>query len=142
MDTGREVTNWPRRVLAVLAALNAIGALAGAWGLFTGVLDLGATVTGRLPGDSPEVAGIALALLVGVPNLVLLVVCLRRRPELGTVGVLVGAGMVGWILLQLAFIRDLTFFHPLYVGIGAVMIWAGLAASSAADESSRAVSAR
>ena len=36
--------------------------------------------------------------------------------------------MVVWILLELAFIRELSFFHPLYIAVGLVMIWAGFRA--------------
>ncbi len=119
---------WPRRVLLVLAILNCVGALAGAWGLATGVLDLGQTLNGRLPWGSPVLAGTALALLVAVPNAVLAVVAFRRSRHTGLVGIAVGASMVVWILVQLAFIRQFSFFHPLYLTVGAVMIWAGVRA--------------
>ena len=43
----------------------------------------------------------------------------------GLVGIAVGTAMVAWILVELAFIRELSFFHPLYVAVGLLMVWAG-----------------
>jgi hypothetical protein len=117
---------WPRRLLLVLAILNTVASLAGAWGLASGVLDLGQSLTDRLPSASPVLAGTALALLVAGPNAVLAVVAMRRGRHTGLVGIAVGAAMVLWILVQLAFIRELSFFHPLYLTVGVVMIWAGV----------------
>jgi hypothetical protein len=117
---------WSRRLLLLLAVLNGTAALAGAWGLMSGVIDLGPSLTERLPWESPVVAGVALALLVAAPNLWLAALAIRRGRETGLVGIAVGASMVVWILVQLAFIRELSFFHPLYLAIGLVMIWAGV----------------
>ena len=119
--------SWPRRWLLFLAVLNTVTALGGAWGLVSGVLDLG-PVTSRLPWDSSVVAGIALGLLVALPNAVLVGVALRRGRTTGLVGIAVGTAMVAWILVELAFIRELSFFHPLYGAIGLLMVWAGFRA--------------
>jgi hypothetical protein len=43
-------------------------------------------------------------------------------------GIAVGAAMVLWIVVELAFIRGLSFFHPVYVTIGLLMAWAGVRA--------------
>src|SRR4029079_13401798 len=85
-------SSWPRRWLLFLAVLNTVTALGGAWGLVSGVLDLG-PVTSRLPWGSPVVAGIALALLVALPNAVLVGVALRRGRSTGPVGIVVGTAM-------------------------------------------------
>ena len=126
---------WPRRrargtpghvvALILLAVVNAVTALAGAWGLASGALSLGDTVDDRLPWESPVVAGVALALLVALPNGVLAAVALRRRRSVGLLGIAVGSAMVVWILVELAFIRELSFFHPLYLAVGAAMIGFG-----------------
>ena len=52
-------------------------------------------------------------------------VALRRGRYTGLVGIAVGTAMVAWILVELAFIRELSFFHPLYVAVGLLMVWAG-----------------
>jgi hypothetical protein len=107
-----------------MAVINTVTALGGAWGLVSGVLDLG-PVTSRLPWGSPAVAGIALGLLVALPNAVLVGVALRRGRYTGLVGIVVGTAMVAWILVELAFIRELSFFHPVYGAVGLLMVWAG-----------------
>src|SRR5688572_28719185 len=117
-------SSWPRRCLLFLAVLNTVTALGGAWGLVSGVLDLG-PVTSRLPWDSTVVAGIALGLLVALPNAVLIGVALRRGRTTGLVGIAVGTALVAWILVEMTFIRELSFFHPLYGAIGLLMVWAG-----------------
>ena len=117
-------SSWPRRCLLFLAVLNTVTALGGAWGLVSGVLDLG-PVTSRLPWGSPVVAGIALGLLVALPNAVLIGVALRRGRSTGLVGIAVGTAMVAWILVEMTFIRELSFFRPLYGAIGLLMVWAG-----------------
>ena len=110
----------------MLAAFNAVGALGGAVGLALGFLDLGPTLTGRLPFGSAVVAGVALGLLVALPNGALLEFALRRSRHTGLLGITVGAAMVAWILVLLAFIRELSFFLPLYVAVGLLMVGAGL----------------
>ena len=126
--TPRIRVSWPRVVLLLLAVLNTVGALAGAWGLASGTLDLGTTVNQRLPWQSDVVAAAALALLVALPNGVLAAVAVLLGRYTGLVGIAVGAALVVWILLELAFIRELSFLHPLYVAVGLIMIWAGFRA--------------
>jgi hypothetical protein len=69
---------------------------------------------------------VALALLVGLPNLVLLALTLRRDARAPAAAVAVGLGLVLWILVELAFLRELSFLHPLYAGVGLLMVLAGL----------------
>ena len=38
-----------------------------------------------------------------------------------------GTLVIGWIVVELAFIQELSFFHPTYVLIGATLIWIGRA---------------
>lgn len=115
----------PPVVLGVVAELNALAALAGAWGLASGVLGLGATVEVRLPASSPVLAALALALAVAVPNAVVAVLVYRGDPRTGVAAEAAGAVLVLWILVELALIRELSFFHPLYVAVGLLMVWLG-----------------
>jgi hypothetical protein len=112
-------------VIAVLAGLNAVGAACGALGLAFGFLKLDAASASRLPWGSTVLAGIALGLLVGVPNAVLTVVAARRGAGTGPVSIGVGALLVGWILVELAFLRELSFFHPVYIAVGVLLVWLG-----------------
>ena len=62
---------------------------------------------------------------MALPNAALIAVALRHGRYTGLVGIAVGTAMVAWILVELAFIRELSFFHPLYVAVGLLMVWAG-----------------
>ncbi len=119
-------TRYP--ALALLAALNAVAALGGAWGLASGALSTGELET-RLPWDSPVLGGVALFLAVAVPNAVVAVLAWRGDRRTGPVAVATGVVLVAWILVELAFLRELSFFHPLYLAVGLLMVWLGRRAS-------------
>jgi len=111
--------------LAALALVNAVAAVGGSWGLASGELRLGAQVEARLPWGSTTAGAAALVLVVAVPNLALAVLAWRGDRRTGAGAVTAGLLLVAWILVELAFIRELSFFHPLYVGVGLAMIWLG-----------------
>jgi hypothetical protein len=114
-----------RTVVGAVAAFNALSAGFGGYGLATGWLELDTTAASRLPWDSTVVGGLALAAVVAVPNAAVAVAALRRDPRYGRASIASGALLVGWIAVELAFIRELSFFHPLYAGIGLVQMWLG-----------------
>ena len=60
-------TRGPRRALAAVETATAVGALAGAVGLATGSMQLGAAVDARLPRSSPVLAACALLVVVALP---------------------------------------------------------------------------
>jgi hypothetical protein len=109
----------------VVAALNAIAAFAGAAGLAFGFLPLRDLVTSRLPFDSTVLGGLALVLLVAPPNALLTVLAVRGSPLTALCAIGVGALLVFWIPFELAFLRELSFFHPLYVALGLLLVWRG-----------------
>ena len=39
--------------------------------------------------------------------------------------VVAGGCLIGWIVVQLLFIRELSFFHPTYLAVGALFVWSG-----------------
>lgn len=112
-------------LIAVVAALNVLAAVAGAVGLATGFLRLGPELTSRLPGGSALLGGVALGLLVALPNGALAVLAVRADRRTGPTAIAVGTVLVGWIVVELAFLRELSFFHPLYVAVGLVLVWLG-----------------
>lgn len=116
-----------RQALAAFAFVNALAALGGAVGLMTGVLDMGAELNGRLPFASPVIGGLALTLLVAVPFSIVAVAAWRDDWRADLFAAACGTLLVGWILVQLAFIREVSFFHPFYVSIGLWLAWYGLA---------------
>jgi hypothetical protein len=117
---------WRRRGLAVFAAINAAAAWAGAVGLATGAIGLGDRLEDRLPFASPVLGGLALATVVAVPLSVLAWQAWTGDRRAGGTSLVAGTLLVGWIVLQLAFLQELSFFHPAYVAIGIVFISAGL----------------
>lgn len=135
MTTGRDLDAPPRtspaegderRVgLSVYAALIAFSAFAGALGLASGGLAMGATLNDRLPLHSPVFGGFALALIVGLPATMLAIAAWHGRPRTDRAAVVVGVLLIGWIVVELAFIREISFLQPLYVGVGISLIVIG-----------------
>lgn len=115
----------PRRLLGGAAAVVSISALGGAVGLAAGGLDLGATVTDRLPWGSPVLGGIALALWVGIPFAVLAVVAWRGSVATDQVAVVAGLLVIVWIVVETAVIRTFSLFQPAYVAVGIGFVGAG-----------------
>jgi hypothetical protein len=134
--TTRRSGTSTRRAIAVIAGLNAVAAAAGGVSLALGVLSLGTEITARLPWASPVLGGVALLLWVAVPNAVLSVLAVRGSATTAPASVVVGTLLVAWILVQLAFIRELSFFHPLYVGVGGLLIWLGVRLAASHDGAS------
>ena len=114
------------RRLAVVAGLIALSAYGGALGLATGFLNLGNTVASRLPFHSPVLGGLALVAVVAVPTTVLAWQAARGQRTTGDVSIVAGVLLAGWILVELALIRELSFFHPVYLALGVLLIWMGI----------------
>ncbi len=107
-----------RRGLAAASFATAAGAWAGAAGLASGMLDIGPVLDQRLPFKSPVVGAMALTAVVAVPFTVLGVLAWRAASRSGPVAVAAGLLLMGWILVEFAFIRSFSFFHPIYFVIG------------------------
>jgi hypothetical protein len=112
-------------LVAAIAALNVLGSGAGAVGMATGWLALSETAHARLPWGSTVLAGVALALAVAFPNAVLFLLAVGRDSRWGAASIGVGIVLVCWIVVELAFIRELSFLHPLYAGVGLLLVWLG-----------------
>ncbi len=123
--TATQPTRHPRRGLAVAAALVALSAWGGAAGLVTGSLALEGGLNARLPFHSPVLGGLALAALVAVPFTLLAASAWRGSERTDELALGSGALLVGWILVELAFVRALSFFHPLYLVIGGWFVFCG-----------------
>jgi hypothetical protein len=118
-------THQHRVGVAVFAAIIAFSAYAGAIGLVSGGLSLGDVLTARLPFGSPVLGGIALALIVAVPSTWLAWLAWQADSRTDAVALIVGILIIGWIVVELAFIREVSFFHPVYLVVGAALIWIG-----------------
>ena len=114
-----------RLAVGVVAGVNAVAALGGAVGLVSGLLTLG-DLTERLPFGSTVLGGVALGLLVCVPQAVLTLLAARRSSAAAAASVLVGSLLVGWILLEVAFLRELAGLRVAYLLVGAVQVGLGI----------------
>ena len=121
-----QVANGSRRSgLTAFAAVIALSAWGGALGLSIGFLSLPARLNDRLPFASPVLGGLALTLVVALPATWLASLAWHGDRRTDGWAVVTGGLLVGWILVELAFIRDFSFFHPTYLVIGLVLIWIG-----------------
>jgi hypothetical protein len=116
-------TVW-RWAIGVVAALNAVAALGGAIGLMTGWLSL-EEFTERLPFGSAVLGGLALGLLVALPQAVVAVLCLRSSPTTAAGSVAVGLGMLLWILVEVVFLRVFAGLQAVYLVVGLLQIGLG-----------------
>jgi hypothetical protein len=104
-----------RASLAVLAGFVAVSAYGGAAGLMSGWLRIDSATSSRLPWHSPVFAGIALACVVAVPATVVAVLAWRRHPRARDAAALAGLLLTGWIVVEVAVIRQ---FSPLQAVYG------------------------
>jgi RsiW-degrading membrane proteinase PrsW (M82 family) len=119
-----------RTGLSIFAAVVAFSAYAGALGLATGALSIGDALTARLPFGSPVLGGIALALVVGIPTTLVAGLAWVGDERTDAAALVAGVLLVGWIVVEYLFIRELSFFQPTYVVVGAVLMWLGRGALS------------
>ena len=77
-----------RRTVGAACGLMSAAAVAGAVGLAKGEIDLGPTITSRLPLHSPRLGGIALAGLVALPMGAAAVAGGRRSPRTGNLSLI------------------------------------------------------
>lgn len=110
------------RALAGVCGPMSVAAAAGAVGLATGALDLGAEVTARLPGASPLLAGAALGLVVALPMGATTVAGWRRSARTADLGVLAGTALIGWIAVEIAVIRTFSWLQPICASYGALVL--------------------
>jgi 4-amino-4-deoxy-L-arabinose transferase-like glycosyltransferase len=120
-------------VLAVAALAVAVSAWAGAVGLIVGFLSIGTELNQRLPAHSPVVGGIALAVVVAAPYTVLGLLAWRGDRATPGAAVLAGVVLMGWIVVELIFIRSISFFHPTFLLVGIAFVVAGMMRSGTVD---------
>jgi hypothetical protein len=118
-----ESSGW-RWAVCVLAAANAVAAAFGAVGLMTGWLSL-EELTRRLPLASPLLGGVALALLVALPQAVVAFLAARRSSLAAAGSVLAGSAMVLWIAVEVAFLHVVAGLQVAYLVVGLVQVAGG-----------------
>lgn len=106
----------PRRgVLCLIAGFLATWAYAGALGLITGVLSLGPVTESRLPWQSPVLAGVLLALVVGLPMTVVALTAADEGPGISQTTLTAAYALIGWVLAQLLLLREFSWLQPVCV---------------------------
>ena len=114
-----------RTALALFAGVNAVAAWGGALGLISGALSFGDDLDARLPFDSLVLAGMALGLLVAVPLTTLTVAAWVGDPRTDTLSTMVGVVLIGWIGIQVVVLHAFSWFHPIYLVVGATFVFLG-----------------
>ena len=95
-------------------------AFAGAIGVIGGGTGFGTEIEQRLPWDSPVMAGVALALVVGVPTLAAAYALWRSLPRAALTTLIAGVMLVAWIAVQVVVIRE---FHVLQIVFGLIGLY-------------------
>lgn len=108
--------------LAAFAAINAIAAWGGAIALVSGATDFGQAIDTRFPFENARLAGVALAIIVGLPLTALATSAWRSSPRTDLLALATGSMLIGWILGQLIVIAAFSVFQPLYLGVGIALI--------------------
>jgi drug/metabolite transporter (DMT)-like permease len=134
MAAARETSATPapdasgaRRALGVACGLMSATAVAGVVGLVGDGIDLGPTITARLPFHSQVLGGVALAGIVAVPMGAAAVAGWRRSTRTGDFAVLAGTALGGWIVGQVAIIRTFSWMQPVCFAYGVAVAGAGQA---------------
>jgi hypothetical protein len=111
--------------VSVAAAIVAAAAWVGTAGLVFGFNGLPVRLEHRLPLQSPALGGIALAAVIAVPYSALAASAWRDHAWWPRAAVASGVVLVAWIVVELAFVRELSVLQPACVAAGAWFIWAG-----------------
>lgn len=110
-----------RLTAALITGAIALSGYAGVVGLLGGGISFDDTIDARLPFGSLFVAGLALLAIVAVPMTVASVAAGRGMRY--SADIVFGAGLVlvGWIAVELAFIKAYSWFHPTYL-VAAIVV--------------------
>jgi hypothetical protein len=106
------------------AGFVAASAYFGSVGLISGLLPVSSSLADRLPFHSPVFGGVALACVVAAPATVVTALAWRGDPRVREAATLAGLLLAGWIVVEVAVIRE---FSPLQVvfglaGVGLVLV--------------------
>ena len=127
---------WEGAVLLALLLFVGVGAVYGGIGLMVNGMGMPGEWLDRMPVDTWTWPGVALLLTVAVPQFVAAWLVVRHDPRAGLAGVVVGAALVLWILVQLAVLQRYFFLQPVIAGIGVLEVlvsWAWVRRSRVAD---------
>ncbi len=119
-------TTRRRPWLAAGTGIIAVNALAAAAGLLFGGLDFGTAIDADLPWRSKPLAGLALAVVVGLPMTTTTVLAAKGSRWTAMAATLSGALLLGWIVVQLGFLGPVSWMQPVTAFAGLAVMVAGL----------------
>ncbi len=127
-----------RGVLIGLTAFTCVGAIVGSIALATGSSGLSSETLSRTPFETWTPSALLLVGLVGGSQFVSLAALIGRRSYGRALCAASGAGLVAWIVVQVALIGLVSFFQPVMFIVGlAEVVLAGLTALPTAATSTQ-----
>lgn len=115
--------------LAAVELFVGLGALYGGGGLVAdpsgAVLGMPLELLARSPFDDFLVPGLTLLLVNGVGSLVGAALALARVRWAGALGLVLGAFLTAWIVLQVLWIGPISWFQPMILTCGLAEAWLG-----------------
>jgi hypothetical protein len=114
----------PQRRYGVMAFAGyvSISAYFAAVGLISGLLPIDAAMSATLSLHSPVFAGLALAVVVGLPASTVVWLAALGHPRTANAATLAGVFLVGWIGVELAIVREFSALQVLYAAAGIGLI--------------------
>jgi hypothetical protein len=126
----RPARGRPGNTLLVVLVLVALNAVHGGVGLMVNGMGMPDEWLEHLPVDTWVLPGVALLLTVAAPQALAALAVWRAGERAPLVGVLAGAALVLWILVQLALLQRYFFLQPVIAGLGLAevalaLVWRG-----------------
>lgn len=110
------------RLLLGLLAFNALTATLGAVSLIAGINNPPQSWLAATPFSSYVVPGLILGVVVGGSSLLALIAFVRREGFAPTAAFIAGLILIGWILGEVLFIKQLSWLQGLYCAIGVLLV--------------------
>jgi hypothetical protein len=119
------------RIIAILLLLfNGIGAIFGGWSLIQdptgGDLKLPLSHLEHSPFSDFFIPGIILLVANGVFSLAAMFWTAFQWKHYAWLVLTQGALLTGWILIQMIMLREVSYLHFIYGGIGVALLWTGI----------------
>lgn len=113
--------------IAVVSGFVAFWAYAGAVGLAGGGADPRGELTPHLPFQSPVLAAIALAVVIGVPMTYATVGAIADRGDAALATIGSGLLLIAWVAVQPFVIDQVYWLQPVCGVLGLIVVWLGIA---------------
>jgi hypothetical protein len=130
MNNENNRTRISRRFLGFLQLFIAIGAIGGGMGfIFTpdgSALKVPLDMLANTPFKDFLIPGIVLFTVNGVGNLIAGILTWKKNRLYPLAAILLGLFMLGWIIVQVYWFKDIHWLHTLYFSLGAIEFTLGI----------------